>query len=126
MRVRELGQRLYESQRQGGEVGVELLSDEDLAWLKVHDPEAWWLPLIGVGGQHQKRCPSCRAKGVRVGSNFRVPGQKDEKAWKKLERMGDEGVDMQAEFECCATHEVWGEMAREAERVRAKRRMINV
>ncbi|OCT52420.1 hypothetical protein CLCR_10346 [Cladophialophora carrionii] len=96
------------------------LSDDDLAWLRDHDPEVWWTRVVGVGHDHAKRCPGCGGSGVRVGSNFRVPARKDERAWKELERMVSQGVDMLAEFEFCPTVEVWEEMAREAERVKRK------
>ncbi|KAJ9617241.1 hypothetical protein H2200_000962 [Cladophialophora chaetospira] len=118
-KIRELGERCYHF-RQGH--AVEPLSEEDIAWLKERDPEAWWTPLIRIGDDHQKRCPSCAGKGVRVGSNFQVPGRKNTKAWKEFEKMVDEGVDMQAEFEFCPSNEMWEEMAKEAERVRSKGR----
>jgi hypothetical protein len=93
------------------------LSDEDLAWLRKYDPEAWWTRLLGLGHDHAKRCPCCGGPGVRVGSNFRVPARKDEKGWKELERMVGQGVDMLAEFEFCPTVEMWEEMAGEAGRI---------
>ena len=84
MRIRELAGKWYEYQRSGGTKdenhGLEPLSEEDIVWLKRHDPEAWWTPVIGMGDEHHKRCPSCGEKGVRVGSNFRVPRKKDDKA----------------------------------------------
>jgi hypothetical protein len=99
----------------------EPLSDEDLAWLRQYDPEAWWTRLVGLGHDHAKRCPCCGGPGVRVGSNFRVPARKDEKGWKELERMVGQGVDMLAEFEFCPTVEMWEEMAREAGRIKRGR-----
>jgi len=58
-----------------------------------------------VENVNRKRCPGCGGGVIRVGSNFRVPKRNDEKAWKEIEAMIEEGVDMVARFSACATIE---------------------
>ncbi|GME65244.1 hypothetical protein ACLA_006790 [Neofusicoccum parvum] len=54
----------------------------------------------------RKRCPSCGGDAVPVGSNFRIPGKRDEKGWKRAERMLKEGV----RFSFCPTVEDYEKM----------------
>ena len=61
------------------------------------------------GGQykatHNKRCPSCGDAVIPVGSTFKIPARKDEKAWKSVETMIEEGEDLLARFSYCMTFE---------------------
>jgi hypothetical protein len=84
--------------------GASEWSKEDVAKLRLIWPEAWDEWIVGQD-THRKRCPSCGDKVVRVGSTFRIPKQKDERAWRKVEKMIEEGEDMVAKFSYCMTFE---------------------
>lgn len=106
-----------------GEPTMEKLTDEEMKWLKKHDPEMWWLNINSTSlawwksEVHAKRCPSCGNAVLRVGSNFRIPAKKDDKAWKLVEGMIMEDVDLVAKFSVCATFEKHEDMIDEASRI---------
>lgn len=67
-------------------------SMEPHQWLKGEDWDDWktlywhrstWLKVTVVNGDSGKWCLSCGGGAIRVGSNFRVPGRRDERGWKK-------------------------------------------
>lgn len=87
-------------------------SMEPHQWLKGENWDDWktlywhrstWLKVTVVNGDTGKRCPSCGGGAIRVGSNFRVPGRRDERGWKKVDRLVEEGVNLEARFSPCAT-----------------------
>ncbi|KAG8699462.1 hypothetical protein FRC09_006614 [Ceratobasidium sp. 395] len=100
------------------------ISAEEFSTLKAQDPGLWWIELVRNGepdaqvpASHNIRCPSCGDHAVRVGSTFRIPPQKDDKSWRKIERMIESGEDMAAKFSSCATVEMHKEMVEEAQRI---------
>ena len=103
------------------------LSEEERDFVKKNDPEAWWRTVVStkrVWWQvtvNLKRCPSCGKEALRVGSNFRIPKRKDEKAWREIEDMIREGEDMVAKFSPCATSEEWKNMVDRANVIREER-----
>ncbi|KAK3114724.1 hypothetical protein LTR53_006678 [Teratosphaeriaceae sp. CCFEE 6253] len=78
-------------------------TEAELAMMRQANPEAWQQDIVTVGG-HQKRCPSCGDAVIRVGSAFRIPARKDDRAWKRVEKMV-ESEDMVAKFSHCMTFE---------------------
>jgi hypothetical protein len=110
--------------------GVQPLSDEEREWLRMNWPDRWWVEIVGSCPQlgdgekrHRKRCPGCGEDVVRVGSNFRIPKKGDDRAWKEIEAMVAEGVDLEAKFSPCWTVEKHKEMVEKALEIRAKRGM---
>lgn len=104
--------KVYELQRK------EDLTAEETEFLKERDPDMWWTDVIkrpyrDEAGVCILRC-GCGGEVVRVGSNFRIPKQKDEMAWKEIERMIAEGIDMDAKFSCCPTVEEYKRMVESA------------
>jgi hypothetical protein len=102
------------------------LTDEEFEFIKARDPELWWTEFIwrprANGGPpgHRARCPSCGESAVRVGSNFRIPKKRDEKAWKEIQEMIKWGEDIVAKFEFCATMEEHEKMVKRALELRAE------
>jgi hypothetical protein len=102
------------------------LTEEEFEFVKARDPELWWTEFVwrpkvnGGSPCHLVRCPSCRKNAVRVGSNFRIPKKRDEKAWKEIQGMIERGDDMVAKFEFCATTEEHEKMVKRALELRAE------
>lgn len=98
--------------------------DEELGRMREADPEAWWMDVVrigpGRGERHWKRCPSCGGQVVRVGSTFKIPARRDEKGWREVERMIEEGVDMVARFSYCMTFEEHDRAMEKLEGVKAE------
>lgn len=53
--------------------------------LKETDPVACWTPL------GNSRCPRCAADGILVGGKFQAPKQDDEKGWRRVEVLLEQG-----------------------------------
>ncbi|CAG8976095.1 hypothetical protein HYALB_00002373 [Hymenoscyphus albidus] len=102
------------------------LSLAEVAYVKAWDPCSHWTNLVTTPRFYQPglgiclRCPSCGKNGVRVGSNFRAPPRKDEKAWRLIGKMIATGEDMGAVFSSSPTIEEHKEMAVEALRIRSQ------
>jgi hypothetical protein len=100
------------------------LSEEEYEYLKARSPSMWWKPIfeapreLDQPGTNMVRCPSCGKSAIRVGSNFRIPKKKDEKAWKEIEKMIEKGEDMVAMFSFCATVEQYEKMFKRAVEIR--------
>ncbi|EAW11921.1 uncharacterized protein ACLA_006790 [Aspergillus clavatus NRRL 1] len=93
------------------------LTCEEAEELRSMDADVWWTRLITIGNRaesHEKRCPSCGRGVVRVGSTFRIPGKRDEKGWRRVERWTAEGTDMVARFSYCATVQEHAKMVERA------------
>lgn len=107
----------------GEERQMKELTPVELQWLRSNDPNMWWIeinrnPLTNwEADAHAKRCPGCGKEGLKVGSNFRIPAKKDEKAWKRIEEMIENGNDLVAKFSVCATSEIHEDMVDEALRL---------
>jgi len=102
-----------------------LLSGGEFEFLQARDPEMWWAEVIriprmsGIPEINMLRCPSC-GKGVnRVGSNFRIPRKRDEKAWKGIEERIERGEDTVAKFSFYATVEEHERMVKKAIELRS-------
>jgi hypothetical protein len=133
MRIRfeALRRKLFAVERSVGADGEENmeepLTDEEREWLKAHDPDMWWVDITETPWnawmvvKNRKRCPGCGGATTSVGSNFRIPKRKDEKAWANIEEMIERGDDMIAKFSVCATVEMHEEMVDEAKRLRGSR-----
>ena len=52
---------------------------------KETDPVACWTPL------GNSRCPRCAADGIPVGGKFQAPKQDDEKGWRRVEALVEQG-----------------------------------
>lgn len=98
------------------------LSTEERREFALLEPEVWRVRVVGTqNGPHSKRCPSCAGEVLRVGSTFRIPGKRDEKGWREVERMVEEGVDMVARFSYCWTREAHAKALEELKEVEAER-----
>ena len=99
------------------------MNDWELEYLRMNDPESWWLELVQLPatydpkGINRKRCPGCGGGAVLVGSNFRIPKKIDDMAWRKIEEMVENGEDMLAKFSPCPTVDQHKEMVDEAVRL---------
>ncbi|KAF4541333.1 DNA-directed rna polymerase [Lasiodiplodia theobromae] len=103
------------------------LSVEEREEFALLEPEVWRVRVVGTqNGEHLKRCPSCAGEVLRVGSTFRIPGKRDEKGWKEVERMIGEGVDMVARFSYCWTQEAYAKALEELKEVEAERHMERI
>lgn len=102
------------------------LTEEELAYVKEREPEEWWTEIAATpqvyreDAGHLMRCPSCGKGALAVGSNFRIPAKKDERGWKKVEKMIEDGEDMVAKFSPCATFEEHEKMVERARELRAE------
>jgi hypothetical protein len=103
----------------------ERVSADELEDLRRLRPSDWWVQLSGYRlrdgefvYEHRTRCPSCGEAPTRVGSTFRIPPKKDNKAWKAIQDMIASGTDMVAKFEVCPTDQDFQEMLKDAERVK--------
>jgi hypothetical protein len=101
-----------------------LLIEEEMEFVKKYELSAWWKTIFSPSRgpyrttENLKRCPSCGKAALRVGSNFRIPKRRDEKAWREVEGMIKAGEDMVAQFSPCATNEEWKVMVDEANAIR--------
>ena len=100
------------------------MSEEETEELFSMEPEAWSNYIVQIGGycpeQHWKRCPGCGGDVIRVGSNFRIPGKRNDKGWREVKKMIRDGVDMVARFSHCATFEDHKKMEEQLRRDQAK------
>ena len=105
----------------------EPLTKEEMDELKKWVPEMWWTritegrpPIRRLGGeaatirQDRKRCPSCGSAAVRVGSNFRAPKRRNDKAWRGIVEIIEAGEDLAAKFSMCWTVETHAKMVEKA------------
>ena len=105
---------------------VEKMEAWELEFLRNNDPESWWLEVIRLPatydpkGVNRKRCSGCGEGVWLVGSNFRIPKKKDNKAWRRIEDMVENGEDMLAKFSPCPTVVQHMEMVEEALRLRKR------
>lgn len=107
------------------------LSLEEVEYVKAGDPYSHWTKVVTTPRAYQLgpgvclRCPSCGKDAVRVGSNFRIPPRKDDKAWRLIDDMIATGEDMDASFSPCPTIEDHKKMVVEAMRRRARENTAN-
>lgn len=107
------------------------LSVEEAEFVKAGDPYSHWVNIVTTPRAYRLgpgvclRCPSCGKDAVRVGSNFRIPPRKDDKAWRVIDDMTAAGKDMDASFSPCPTIEEHKEMVAEALRRRAQEEKAN-
>ena len=94
------------------------MEEAEMEYLRRTDPDTWWLQIIRSGA-NLMRCPSCGDGVLRVGSNFRIPAQSDEKAWKETQAMIEAGEDMVSRFSTCTTVGQHKEMVDEAMRLQS-------
>ena len=98
---------------------------DELEKLERTWPTEWWVEVSGYQlregkliYEHHTRCPSCGETPTKVGSTFRIPPKKDNRAWKEIQDIIASGADMVAKFEFCPTEEDFQEMLKDAERVK--------
>lgn len=107
------------------------LSVEEVECVKAGDPYLHWINIVTTPRVYKLgpgvclRCPSCGKDAVRVGSNFRIPPRKDNKAWRLIDDIIAAGEDMDALFSPCPTIEEHKEIVVEALRRRAQEDKAN-
>jgi hypothetical protein len=74
-----------------------------------YDPTGRWCGVLDLTGLPSKfhsldtgmKCSECSLSAIYIGSTFRAPKQTDDKAWKRVEKMIEDGV----EFIACVGEE---------------------